>query len=122
MSRDILLNSGNEFEIKEGDLALTSTTAEAVAQRIRIRLQTFRGEWFLNTRYGVPYFQRIFRKGASLDIVESILRRQISNIEGVESIAQLRVEVDPSVRRATVEFRVSIGEDAPLTGNEVVQI
>ena len=38
---------------------VTQPFTENVGQRLRLRLLTFEGEWFLDTTYGVPYFQRI---------------------------------------------------------------
>jgi hypothetical protein len=34
--------------------------ADAVAQHLRIRLRFYLGEWFLDTRVGIPFYTQIF--------------------------------------------------------------
>lgn len=46
-----------DLEIANGDFALCHDEAHAIAQAISIRLKTFSGEWFLDTRVGLPYDQ-----------------------------------------------------------------
>ena len=66
---------------------LTSDPATVVAQRLRIRLQTFLGEWFLNTEYGVGYWQRILGKKTSKTAVDRIFQEQILDERGVREIS-----------------------------------
>lgn len=65
---------------------LTVDPASVVAQRLRIRLQTFLGEWFLNTAYGVPYWQRILGKKTTKTAVDRIFQEQILSERGVREI------------------------------------
>ncbi len=51
---DLLLDSEGDLVIQDGKLQFSSGLP-GVAQGIRIRLLTFRGEWFLNRDHGVPY-------------------------------------------------------------------
>ena len=66
---------------------LTIDPATVVAQRLRIRLQTFLGEWFLNTEYGVGYWQRILGKKTSKTAVDRIFQEQILDERGVREIS-----------------------------------
>jgi len=66
---------------------ITSDPATVVAQRLRIRLQTFLGEWFLNTGYGVPYWQRILGKKTSKTAIDRIFQEQILDERGVREIS-----------------------------------
>lgn len=92
---DILLNNTpgsldyNDATFINGPLTIegiTSTPAEVVAQRLSIRLQTFLGEWFINTAYGVPYWQRILGKKVSRTAVDRIFQEQILSERGVREI------------------------------------
>ena len=65
---------------------LTTDPASVVAQRLRIRLQTFLGEWFLATGYGVPYWQRILGRKVSKTSVDRIFQEQILGERGVREI------------------------------------
>lgn len=65
---------------------LTSDAADVVAQRLRIRLGTYLGEWFLNTAYGVSYWQRILGKKTTKTAVDRIFQEQILQERGVREI------------------------------------
>lgn len=92
---DILLN--NDFSSEDyhdaifinGPLTtdgITSIPVDVVAQRLSIRLQTFLGEWFINTAYGVPYWQRILGKKVSKTAIDRIFQEQILSERGVREI------------------------------------
>lgn len=92
---DILLNNTpgsldyNDAIFINGPLTtegITSTPAEVVAQRLSIRLQSFLGDWFINTAYGVPYWQRILGKKVSKTAVDRIFQEQILSERGVREI------------------------------------
>ena len=92
---DILLNndtsspSFNDAVFINGPLTLegvSSTPAEVVAQRLQIRLQSFLGEWFINTAYGVPYWQRLLGKKINKTAVDRIFQEQILSERGVREI------------------------------------
>lgn len=92
---DILLNNiegsldYNDAIFINGSLTtegITSTPAEVVAQRLSIRLQSFLGEWFLNTAYGIPYYQRILSKKTTKTAVDRIFQEQILSERGVREI------------------------------------
>lgn len=54
--------------------AFTESIAQAVEQRLTITLNTFIGEWFLDTAAGTPYFQEIFRKVQDTSIADAAFR------------------------------------------------
>lgn len=85
---------------------------DAIAQKIGIRLRFFLGEWFLDERVGIPYYQQVLRKNPNLVIVEGLFRRTIASTPGVEEITAFSFTVDAASRTATLEFsaRVSSGE------------
>jgi len=80
--------------------------ANVVAQRLTIRLRTFLGEWFLNTSYGVPYFQRILKKGVERKTVDNILREKILEEPGVLEIESFTSEFNTSARNYSCSFQV----------------
>ena len=57
LAYDIALNiAKNDLVIKNNDLILIDNT-ERVAQQVLITLRFWLGEWFLDTREGVPYLE-----------------------------------------------------------------
>lgn len=64
----------------------TQPYTQTVAQRLKIRLLSFRGEWFINTEYGVPYWQEILGKKPGKSRVDNIFQEQILLEDGVKEI------------------------------------
>jgi hypothetical protein len=65
----------------------TQPLTETVGQRLKIRLLTFRQEWFLDTTYGVPWFQRLLgQKQTSKAAADLIFQQEILKEQGVKEI------------------------------------
>ena len=62
--------------------------AETVAQCVRLTLETFKGEWFLDLRHGTDYDQII---GDGTGNPETVLREAIFQETGVKYIDRLEV-------------------------------
>ena len=75
---DFKLGSGGDLLFEDGKFTLLTTIQEAVRQRVQIRLQTFLGEYFLDTSVGLPYRQQIFNKGLSKVEVDALFIREIN--------------------------------------------
>lgn len=66
-----------------GDLQLT-TGGEEIVQRLRLRLSSQRGEWLLNTSWGVDWMGTVLGKGAGRrTLAEAELKRVILGTPGV---------------------------------------
>lgn len=102
-----------------GDLALSGgrptivSGSSAVAQRLRMRLKLWRGEWALDTQVGFPW-QRIFGVKGVERLTETLLRQAITSCPGVKSLDRFTFGVNPSTRAATLTFTVT-----PITGELV---
>jgi hypothetical protein len=81
-----------------------------VAQRLKITLQTFLGEWFLNTTVGVPYFEAIFGKVKSKSSIDLLLQEKILADPGVIEMVSFESELDNSKRVYSMDFRVRTSE------------
>jgi len=90
--KDLKLDTFGELDLSSGDLQFV-TGADAVAQHLRIRLRFFLGEWFLDTRVGIPYFSVFFIKQPNLAAIEAIYRRAIQTVPGVDSLEIGRAHV-----------------------------
>ena len=66
----------NDISIVKGDIELASGINEA-GQRIRDRLLTFKGEWFLNLSFGADYIGKILVKNPRTSVVSAHLRSEI---------------------------------------------
>ena len=86
-------------------VTVTGSSAESVAQRLTVKLNTFLGEWFLNTTTGVPYYQQIFGKVRSKAAIDIIFQQQISSEPGVLEITDFFSDIS-SGRTYSLSFRV----------------
>ena len=84
----------------------TSDAADVVAQRLRVRLSTYRGEWFLNTEYGVSYYQRILAKKTTKVAVDRIFQQQILSERGVRELVSFSSTFEN--RQYNMSFKVRV--------------
>lgn len=84
-----------------GATPVTRSDFDVVAQRLKIRLLTFLGEYNFNTQYGVPYFQRILGKRIRKQDIDNIFQQQILLEEGVIQIISFNSTLVNSVYSLT---------------------
>lgn len=118
---DLLLdtNTGDMVYVN-GGCPVTQRTAEVVAQRLRITLYTFLGEWFLDTTVGVPYFQQIFGKLRSKASVDLIFQQIITTDPDVIEILTFESVLDKTARGYSMTFQVRVADNTaslPITIN-----
>lgn len=97
----------------------TTTTSENLAQRLVIRLQTFRNEWFLDGTIGIDYFNQIAGKNRSKAAVDAIIQAEILKEQEVLQITAYSSVVDKTTRKITIQFTVRTvdGFYSTLTAN-----
>lgn len=95
-----------------GECPVVTESREVVAQRLKIRLLSFRNDWFLNLSYGIPYFQRIFKKTTKVG-VDRIFQEEILAERGVLEITSFNSTFKN--REYSMSFRVR------TNGNQVTE-
>lgn len=118
---DILLdNSTHDAVFVNGSTPITEGIPNSLRQRLKIKLLTFKGEWFLNTNYGTPYFQQIFGKRRSKSSIDIIFRELIQEDSDVVSILKFQSSLS-SQRTYSLSFTVRsrTGETLEITDLEV---
>lgn len=108
-THDLVINNFN-FE-------LTEDTDESVAQRWKIRLLFFKGEWFLNENFGIPYYQDILKKQSDLTIPDVIFRQHTLQTPGIEELLEYSSTFDGTLRKfdVNVKARSQTGSELVLT-------
>ena len=107
---DILLDTlTNDLIVEGGQITLIDNREELARQRLLITLRTFRGEWFKNINFGVPYIENDNNKIALLGksskrLLDIELQRQILDIEDIESIEDYTSVLDTTSREIVVTF------------------
>lgn len=108
----------DDIDISTGDLVLIDGI-QAIGQDILIRLRTFLGEWFLDQRVGLPWFQQILVKTPDSSTVRAILVQAITTTKGVDRLDDLRLDFDSADRSLSVFFVAAItGSTEPLVFDE----
>lgn len=106
---DIKLDYTSDITFENDDLVLLDGV-EAIGQDVDIRLQTFLGEWFLDTRVGMPYYTKILGQKPRLAAVESIFREAILGTPGILSISDLTLDYEGTTRALSVDFHADTTE------------
>lgn len=90
---------------KDGDLSVDNNVfsfvsgIDYVAQCLKIRLQFFLGEWFLNTTIGVPYFQEILVKNPNRIAVNNYIKMTILQSPNIQQITQYNADFNVGQER-----------------------
>lgn len=109
-----------------GDLATTADgtqvgrtlrTIDTLEQRIRTRMQTFMGEWYLNEEMGVPYFQEVLVKNPDVARVRALLLAALLSVEGVKQVTKFNVAFIPGDRRFAVDFHCISDDEEEVEGS-----
>lgn len=66
--------------------------ADAIAQKIKISLMFWLGEWYQDTTKGLPFLDVIFKKGTADEVIESIIRSRIVAVAGVQRVTDFSLE------------------------------
>jgi hypothetical protein len=108
-----------DLMLTDGQITLTPDLKTAVAQHIAIRLRMFFGEWFLDARQGVPYFELILVKNPDLGRINSIFRSVIVETPGVAVVDRMTLALDSATRILTVsDLQIRLDNGATLTGSD----
>lgn len=102
MTYDLKLNDAGDLDLDASGRATLIGGAAQIAQQVRLTLLIFLGEWFLDTTFGMPYFQSILGKGRSVYEIEAIVRQRVRAVPGVQMVGVINAKVDPVLRRLSV--------------------
>jgi hypothetical protein len=104
---DILLDR-DTHDIIVGDYDLPVVRGvDLIRQRLKQRLLTILGEWFLNDQIGLPWFAEFSQKGVDDDRVRALIMKTIAETEGVGQIVEFDLSLNRRSRGLSVNFRVT---------------
>lgn len=112
---DLKLDTNNDLLLTSGDLTLTTTNTEMCVQTLGITLKTWRGEWFLDTTFGVPYLQQIIGVARKKEVVDKVFLSQIAANEYVDSIKSYSSTYDRDERYYTMTVTVIVAGETVST-------
>lgn len=112
---DLKLDDSNDLILSNGDLQLTTKRSEICKQSLGITLKTWKGEWFLDTDFGVPYLQEIIGVARKKEIIDKIFLSYIAANEYVDSIKSYSSTEDRTGRYYSATYTIICGEDTITT-------
>lgn len=109
---NIALGTDGDILVTNNALTLNSGDA-AIRQHLNIRLQFFKGEWLLDLRLGVPYYEYVLVKDPDLSLVRNIFRKAILDTPGIASLESFDLSYDRPSRVLSLAFtaRKTEGDD-----------
>lgn len=108
-----------KFDETTGDIKLTNGKfeevfgIELVGQKVKDTLNTFKGEWFLDTEFGVPYLESILgQKTGNLSTIGAILKSKIREAAGTDAnLTAFQITSDISTREMKAAFTIKNSDD-----------
>jgi hypothetical protein len=96
-------------------LAERITGADYARQKIRQRLLFIMGEWFLDTRKGMPWFEEILIKNPDLSLVQARVRDCILGVPGMTRVDAVEVRWDRAERNLALAYHATYETGEPVT-------
>lgn len=90
---------------------------DTIVDRLRTRLATWLGDWYLDTSRGIDYKNKILGQSSNGSEVSAILRREILSEPGVDSIESFALTQDADDRRGFTASAV-----VTLAGGQTVTV
>jgi hypothetical protein len=117
---DLALHEG-DIKISNGDLTLCADNTEAIAQAIKIRLRTLKGEWFLDSQVGIPYLSEVFGQKRSEPFLRHLIVNEIKGVEGIKFINNFSIELNED-RMAQIKFNVRLSDQSTIQFKEEIGV
>ena len=101
-----LVPDGSDILIENNTLKYV-VDQEEIRQALIERLKLFKGEWFLNTSIGVPYFQEIIGKNRNINSIATIFKNVILQTVGVIKLIEFELSLNDKTRELSLSFGVN---------------
>ena len=107
MPHDLAMDMATgDLVLREGDVLLIDN-AERVAQQILITLRFWLGEWFLDTKDGIPYLEYVLVKSPNLLHIRQIFTEAMEKVDGVKRVEEMNLTFDVKNRSLRVDYEAS---------------
>ena len=102
--KDIALTAdGSDLDLTDNTLTLIEGV-QRVTQNLLIRLRAFRGEWYLDRNFGLPFYEKILVKNPDGGLIRSLFKAVIIGTEDVLELTRFEAEFDSSTRQLSITF------------------
>ena len=108
--------SSGDLDLSTGNLAIVQDIPTVTAQKLNNLFKFFLGEYFADSRLGVPYFQFVLVRNPDLNVIRRIFQNVIQSVPEVTQILDAQVTYVSRTRQASAVFRIQVDGGAILTG------
>lgn len=115
--KDFKLGPDGDLVITDYDLVPTDGL-DAIVQRLRIKFRLFVGEWFLDTKFGTPWYQTVLKKNPDPGQMEAAFKEVILTTPEVQNILEFDMNLS-SERVLTLTFKAQTAQGV-IDFNEVL--
>lgn len=116
MSIDVRLGADGDLEQFTRHISGSAVTL----QRIKLRLETFLGEWILDRTKGMPWLLFIAQKPARVAEIVAFIRREIETTPGVIAVDTIEGVHDVQARTVTITASIRIEDEPDAVVVEVI--
>ena len=104
---DMKLNAAGDIDLSSGGAELVEGL-DASAQNLKIAMQSFQGDWFIDLRDGLPYIGRILVKNVNEADIQSLYYRQAQRQPDVVSVDELAITFTPTALQRRLDLQMSV--------------
>ena len=106
-----------DLALVDGKLQLEVDPVVQAAYKLRARFLFFKGEWFLDLREGIPYYQFVMVKNPDLGVIRRLFTRVILSVSPViESVTRIDCQIATEDRGLAVYFEARCTNGAKISG------
>lgn len=95
------LTGDARFDV-DGDIEAVTEEIEVIRQAVQQAWRTQKGEWFLDTDFGVDYVGLVFVKSPDTKVaIPAELRRVALSVDGVDRVDNIELTINSITRKMT---------------------
>lgn len=98
------LDKNDDMAVENGSWVMIEGDEE-IEQNLKQRLRYFLGEWFLDQRNGIPYFEQILIKNFNPNIVDAIFKNTVLATPGIIELTSFLIDFDSKLRKMSLSFK-----------------
>ena len=111
----LIAETSNNFELVNHDIDFTSGLDRYAAQKLRLKLTPFKGEYFLDSDIGLPYPDEILVKNPNIGLISDLFKAKIREVEEVSELTAFNLEVDSALRLLVCTFTVRLTDGSTVS-------
>ena len=108
--KTLKLNDSGDLEFDGVNNLRMVDGVEEVRQRLRLTIKTNRGEWFLNKRFGYPWFDLLSENKPETEYRKELIK-VLNNDPAVDEIVEINLNRILEERKLEIEFVVIVDDE-----------